>query len=420
MPGAPGPEGARGGIKDAAMLAIYGILQHRYGRHGDALEACGAAVRARPGYPPAHAGRARALAGLGRPGEALDAFCDAIACDPECAPAYADYALMVTRLGCHEDAVSAYEEAIRLAPDSGDVHAGHAFALAGAGRLEDALATCKRAVRLDPESAMAHAARGRVMAGMGRAGEALSAFERAVRLDGGSASAHAGRGMALESLGRHAEALSAYERAIGIDEYHELGTAGRNRTRQRASPDGQARAGESEAARGSGRAAGARSAGIERAMDPGHGSARGYIEYYMSHAPRDDGCIPRRGGPRSPPLTAEEMADMRESASSSEAVVMDGSEFVDMIKREAGTAERAGCGGQRGRVPEGGEPAAKGGRPYTIQSLSASASAWEGPCRSAQAVQLTARSRRKTSGIPGTARGGSASTARRPRSLHAG
>ena len=95
-----------------------------------------------------------------------------------------------------------------------------------------------------------------------------------------------------------------------------------------------------------GRAAGAHSAGIERAMDPGHGSARGYIEYCMSHAPRDDGRTPRRGGPRSPPLTAEEMADTRESASSNEVVVMDGSEFVDMIKRGAGIAGRAECGGQ--------------------------------------------------------------------------
>ena len=363
--GAPVAEEAEGGTADVPALALYGILQHRYGRYDDALVACSAAVRACPGYPPAHAGRARALVSLGRPGEALDAFCDAIACDPECAPAYADYALMVTRLGCYEDAVAAYREAIRLAPDSGDVHAGHAFALAGAGRLEDALAACEKATALDPKSGGARAARGRVLAGMGRPEEALSAFdqalgldgrsasahagrgmvleslgrhaealsayERALRLDGGSASAHAGRGMVLESLGRHAEALSAYERAVGIDEHHGLAGAGMDRIERRGS---------------SGSPGEARCAGTDLAMDPDHGSARGYIEYCMSHAPRgDEGQILREGGPRSPPMTAEEAADIKESASSNEAVVMDGSKFVDMVRRWTGTAERAGCGG---------------------------------------------------------------------------
>ena len=372
-----------GSIADVAMRTMYGILQHRYGRNDDALESCSAAVRAFPRYPPAHAGRALALAGLGRPDEAVDAFCDAIACDPECAPAHADYALMVTRLGCYEDAVAAYGDAIRLAPDSGDVYAGYAFALAGAGRLEDALAACKRAALLDPKSAHPHAARGRVMAGMGRFSEALSAFDQAVRLDEGSASAHAGRGLALESLGRHAEALSAYDRAvrldegsasahagrglaleslgrhaealsaygraIGIDEYHDLAREGIGRAERRAphgAPDGingpGSRGRQENHSNGPkpGGLPGRCAASIGRAMDPDHGSTRGYIQYCLSHAPRDDDRNTlREGSPRSPPLTAEEKADMMESASSNEAVTMDGTEFMDMI-REGGRVEQ--------------------------------------------------------------------------------
>ena len=373
----PAPEQARGGISDVAMLAMYGILQHLYGRHDEALETCSAAARASPGYPPAHAGRALALAGLGRPDEAVDAFCDAIACDPECAPAHADYALMVTRLGCYEDAAEAYREAIRLAPDSGEVHAGYAFALAGAGRLEDALAACKKAARLDPESAHPHAARGRVLAGMGRPSEALSAFDHAVRMDGGSASAHAGRGLALESLGRHAEALSAFDhavrmdggsasahagrglaleslgrhaealsaygRAIDIDEYHDLAKEGIGRM-ERLAPHGEPD-GIGGPEPGSG-LQGRRAAGIGRAMDPDRGTVRGYIEYCLLRAPREgDGHALHEGGPRSPPLTAEEKADITESASSDEVVTMDGSEFMDMIKG-SGTSQcaRAPCG----------------------------------------------------------------------------
>ena len=376
------------GIADMAILTIYGILQHQYGRHDDALESCSAVARACPGYPPAHAGRARALVGLGRPDEALHAFCDAIACDPGCAPAHADYALAVTRMGCYEDAVAAYGEAIRLAPDRGDVHAGHAFALAGAGRLGDALAACEKAVRLEPESALAYAAHGRVLVGMGRPSDALSAFDRAagldagsasahagrglaleslgrhaealsaygraVRLDPASASAHAGRGLALESLGRHAEALSAYGRAIDIDRYHELALAGRDRTGRRCARGKPSGAGQQGLEGSKGRAGdqvpgfappGRRSAcaaGIDRAMDPDQASARGYMEYCLSHAPRAGG---RTGSPRQTPLTKEEADSISESASGSKIVEMDGSEFVDMIRGWAGTAERSRCDG---------------------------------------------------------------------------
>lgn len=324
---APAQAAAMDRIADAELLAVRGIVQHRYGRHGCALESCSEAARVHPGYPPAHAGRARALAGLGRPDEAIQAFCDAIACDPEFAAAHADYALTATRLGCYEDAVAAYGEAIRLAPDSGDVHAGRAFALAGAGRLDDAMAACERAVRLDPESAMPHAARGRVLAGAGSTSKALAAFERAARLDPGSASAHAGRGLALEALGRADEALAAYERAIGIDEYHELAKAGRSRLTGRP-------AGGTEPAGGprGPRRRRARGAIACRAMDPDHVSARSYIEYCLSYAPcGGPGRALNAGTGRSPPLTSKEMSDVRESASSDRVVAMEGSELVGMI-----------------------------------------------------------------------------------------
>ena len=183
---------------------------------------------------------------------------------------------------------------------------------------------------------------------LGRHAEALSAYDRALGLDEGSASAHAGRGMALESLGRHAEALSAYERAAGIDEHHGLAREGMDRIARRGSdgaPDGAGRPGPRERAERACAAGGQRRAGADLAMDPDHGSARGYVEYCMSHAPRyDGGTILRAGGPRSPPMTAEEAADIRESASSNEAVVMEGTEFVDMIRGWTGAARRAGCG----------------------------------------------------------------------------
>ena len=365
-------EESEGGIVNAAILTVKGIAQHVYGRYDEAVKSCNAAAHDCPEYPPAHAVRARALASLGRPDDALQAFSIAIACDAKFAPAYADYALMVTRRGCYEDAVLVYDDVTRLVPDSGYVHAGRAFALAGAERLDDAWAACERAVRLDPESCMAHVARGLVLwcakrpgaalaaferaarldpgsasahagrglalAALGRRADALSAYERAVQLDPGSASAHAGRGIVLEALGRRADALSAYERAFGIDEYHVLAIDGKSRTGRGGAPSDTHGPGSSRAEAGR---RDSYSAVACRAIDPDFTPARRYIEHCLPNATRDG----RRHAPhvdweRLAPLTADEMSDIKESGSRG-AVNVGGSEFVDMITREAEIAEGA-------------------------------------------------------------------------------
>ena len=375
---------SEGGIVNAAILTVKGIVQHVYGRHDEAIKSCNAAAQDCPEYPPAHAVRARALASLGRPDDALQAFSSAIACDAKFAPAYADYALMVTRRGCYEDAVFVYDDVTRLAPDSGDVHAGRAFALAGAERLDDAWAACERAVRLDPGSCMAHVARGMVMgcakrpaaalaafdraiqidpgsasahagrgfalATLGHRARALSAYERSAQLDSGSASAHAGRGLVLEALGRRAEALSAYECAVGIDEHHVTAMDGRRRTGRREAPSdapdpglpGQGSHGVQGSARAPPEIHVEFSAIAYRAMDPGYAPASRYIEHCLSYAPRDGGrFVPHPGWRRSPPLTAKEISDIKEAAASTEVVTMLGSAYVDMIRKEAEIADCA-------------------------------------------------------------------------------
>ena len=388
---APAQAESEGGIANATILTVNGIVQHMYGRHDEAVKSCDAAVQDYPEYPPAHAVRARALASLGRPDDALQAFSSAIACDTKFAPAYADYAVMVTRRGCYEDAVQVYDDVTRLAPDSGDVHAGHAFALAGAERLDDAWTACERAVQLDPGSCMAHVARGLVLwctkrpgdalaaferaarlgprsasahagrgfalAALGRRADARSAYERAVQLDPGSASAHAGRGLVLEALGRRADARSAYERAFGIDEYHVLAIDGRSRTERGGAPSdthgpGSSRrenfVGDPGSDHAESRRHDAHFAIACRAIDPDFTPARHYVEYCLSNAMRDD----RRHAPhvdweRLAPLTADEISDIKESESSN-VVNVGGSEFVDMIKREAEIAEVA-----KGKAPRG-------------------------------------------------------------------
>ena len=224
-------------------------------------------------------------------------------------------------------------------------------------RPGDAMAAFERAVRLDPGSASAHAGRGFALAALGRREDALSAYERAVRLDPGSASAHAGRGLVLEALGRREDALSAYERAFEIDGYHALAIDGRSRAGRGGAPSGARGPGSprrESLAGGPGSASArpgrrdAHSAIACRAIDPDFTPAPRYIEHCLSYAPREGRRhAPRVDWERLAPLTADEISGIKESESSC-AVSVGGSEFVDMITREAEIAE-----GAKGKAPRG-------------------------------------------------------------------
>lgn len=229
-------------------------------------------------------------------------------------------------------------------------HVARGMVLGCTRRPSAALAAFDHAIQIDPGSASAHAGRGFALATLGHRARALSAYERSVQLDSGSASAHAGRGLVLEALGRRAEALSAYESAIGIDGYHALAMDGRRRIGRREAPSGapdhglpgQRRHGAQGSARAPPEIHAKFSAIAYRAMDPGYAPASRYIEHCLSYAPRDGGRFaPHPGWRRSPPLTAEEISDMKEAAASTEAVTMHGSAYVDMIKKEADIARCA-------------------------------------------------------------------------------
>ena len=204
---------------------------------------------------------------------------------------------------------------------------------------------------------MAHVARGLVLWCTKRPGDAMAAFERAVRLDPGSASAHAGRGFALAALGRREDALSAYERAFEIDGYHALAIDGRSRAGRGGAPSGARGPGSprrESLAGGPGSASArpgrrdAHSAIACRAIDPDFTPAPRYIEHCLSYAPREGRRhAPRVDWERLAPLTADEISGIKESESSC-AVSVGGSEFVDMITREAEIAE-----GAKGKAPRG-------------------------------------------------------------------
>ena len=386
--------------RDAAVHAVRGFALHGLGRRADALGAFDRAIEIDPLYGAAHLGRARALMRLGRSDDAMGSFHEAARIDPGSATARAHLALVAVRLGCYDNAASTYESAIRLSPGDGSLHAGLAFALAGLGRFDDAWASCGRAAELSPASPHPCAARGRILVGQGRHADALAAFDKAVALDPASASAHAGRGLALSGLDRHADALAAFdkavaldpasasahagrglalehlgrldeagpafERAIGIDRHHELAKAGRRRLDSAGGSAGAAdggpvirpyvRAADGPDPRGTaqgGRGHMARAAILGRTAQADCGKefdhAGGGIESLLRKRtvrgpPGQDhgGGNARNGCAHSPPLTAEEMSDIRE--------VFAGGEMAKILTRIGG--------GRRGLLSA---PAAEGG-----------------------------------------------------------
>ena len=340
----------------AAADVVRGFALHCLGRHADALATFDRAAEIDPRCGAARLGRARALARLGRPDDAMESFHEAARISPGSATIRADLALVAVRLGCYDDAVSMYRDAVRLAPGDGDVHAGLAFALAGVGRIDDAWTSCgraaevspmssrpsaargrilaglgryadalaafDRAVSLDPASASAHSGRGIALAGLGRYADALAAFDRAVSLDPASASAHSGRGIALEHMGRPDEARSAFENAIGVDQHHEMAMAGRRRLGPAGNAGAVDAADSGTTVDRCGYAPSATTLG--RAIEPDFGrefdrigneieSALLRIARYGSRGRGREGSVSRGRYEDSPPLTPEELADVRES-----------------------------------------------------------------------------------------------------------
>ena len=306
----------------AAADVVRGFALHCLGRHADALATFDRAAEIDPRCGTARLGRARALARLGRPDDAMESFHEAARISPGSATIRADLALVAVRLGCYDDAVSMYRDAVRLAPGDGDVHAGLAFALAGVGRIDDAWTSCGRAAEVSPMSSRPSAARGRILAGLGRYADALAAFDRAVSLDPASASAHSGRGIALEHMGRPDEARSAFEKAIGVEQHHEMAMAGRRRLGPAGNAGAVDAADSGTTVDRCGYAPSATTLG--RAIEPDFGrefdrigneieSALLRIARYGSRGRGREGSVSRDRYEDSPPLTPEELADVRES-----------------------------------------------------------------------------------------------------------
>jgi tetratricopeptide (TPR) repeat protein len=234
--------------EQADALHLLGILAYQQGRHAEAVDSIGRAIRQHRDRAPYHGNLGLALSALGRIEEAAAAYRQAVKLDPtyleghnnlgnilrstgQPVAAEASYRRALRLQPNHPvlvnnlasvllaqarlaEAAEAYRHAIALQPDLAAAYAGLAETLGRSGRFADAEASFREALRLDPRLVEAHDNLGQVLLGLGRLVDAEASFRAALALQPGRAEAWTGLGTALLDQGRHGEAETAFRTAL--------------------------------------------------------------------------------------------------------------------------------------------------------------------------------------------------------------
>jgi tetratricopeptide (TPR) repeat protein len=192
----------------------YGNILNTAARFDDALAAFDRALALEPGNAAAWNGRGSVLHAQDRLEDALDGYDRALAIRPDLAEALSNRANVLLELRRFEEAVAAYDRLAVVRPQSPDAFYWRGNALRELKRPAEALASYDRASALRPDFAAALNNRGGVLRLLNRGDEALACFERLTVLDPGNAEHWNNRGIVLQALGRMDEALASYDRAL--------------------------------------------------------------------------------------------------------------------------------------------------------------------------------------------------------------
>ena len=200
----------------ADSLHLLGIIADQTGRHGEAIDLIGQAIRLRDDVPSYHNNLGNVLMGQGKLADAVTHYERALALKP-------DYAEFYTNLGTAllgQDnlvyAMACYERALALKPDCAEAHYNLGYVFMGQGKLTDAVARYECAIALKPDYIKAHYNLGNVFMGLGKLADALMHYERALALKPNLAEAHNNLGSVLMGLGSVADAVMHYECALAL------------------------------------------------------------------------------------------------------------------------------------------------------------------------------------------------------------
>jgi tetratricopeptide (TPR) repeat protein len=135
---------------------MLGVIALNFGRHDEAAELIGVALKANPADPTAHCNMAIALRAQGKFDESIAACREALRCKPALAEAYINLGLTFMEQGRTAEAVEAYHQAIRLQPGEARIYSCLGDALSEAGKLQESIAVHRQAIGIAPNLAGAH------------------------------------------------------------------------------------------------------------------------------------------------------------------------------------------------------------------------------------------------------------------------
>lgn len=187
------------------------------GQPREALAACEAALRLRPGSARVLQLLAKAAQAAGQTPRALTTLSAASAAAGASASLLTQFATLQLEAGHPAEAIAALTRARALDPELPGTSVTLAQAYLASGQLSQAAASLNDGLRLDPFDSTAWDVAGRLAATRGNWPEALWSFEQAIRLRPESASHIYDYALALSSAGDAAGAMAQAERAIHAD-----------------------------------------------------------------------------------------------------------------------------------------------------------------------------------------------------------
>jgi predicted O-linked N-acetylglucosamine transferase (SPINDLY family) len=191
---------------------MLGVLRLEQGRHAEALELVGGALRKMPDAVQALITHGFLLSAFGRHREALEDLDRALAIAPDNSEALQNRGqvfLALTRLG---EALSDFDRALAKNPDYAQAWLGRGMALRGLNRVSEAVRAFDRALSAEPDLIEAWFQRGIVQDELGHREQAIASYDRALQLQPNNFAVINNRAATLMKMKRFAEAAAGFRR----------------------------------------------------------------------------------------------------------------------------------------------------------------------------------------------------------------
>ncbi len=184
------------------------------GKFVDAAACFRRAIALKPDHAEAHSNLGLALEGTDKLAEAIDCYRAAVGYEPGLTEAHLNLASALRKQGVVEEACGAYRAALIFQPDNVVALEGLGFLLRCHGKSGEAIPAYRHALMLMPDNAEMHFGLAHALQEIGGLDEAVVHYRRALELESRSAESHVGLGGVLHRQGRLEESIQAYRKAL--------------------------------------------------------------------------------------------------------------------------------------------------------------------------------------------------------------